>query len=69
VSLMLDNFEDSFSVATFDMIPDVLFEWGVRRNEIEKLHEASWLAVVISFREIDLNLKFARILDHSLLPQ
>ena len=55
--LVLDNFEDSFSITTFNMIPDVLLEWGVRRNEIEKLHEASWLAEVINFREVDLNLE------------
>ena len=52
--LVRDDLEDSLSIATFDMITDVLLERGVRRNEIEKLHEASWLVEVISFREVDL---------------
>lgn len=53
--LVLDDLENSFAVSTFHVISDVLLEGRVRRNELQKLHEASRLVEVISSREIDLN--------------
>ena len=54
MSLMLHNLEDSLSIAAFHVIPDILLERRVRRNELQKLHEASWFVEVISSSQIDL---------------